>query len=89
MGPDRTKGVTSVNAEKRLRARIKRILLLAGLAQTQTTSILAEVEDRIVELFRAYSKAPEDLKDTVYSSGEEGIFRTLRRLNRNQGRLAP
>lgn len=73
------KKVTIVDAEKRLRMRIGRILSLAGLDQTQNSSLLKDVEDQIVELFRAYSRAEESVKDSVYAAGEKRLFRTIRK----------
>lgn len=69
-----------MDAEKRLRMRIRRILSLAGLDQNQASSALKNAEDQIVELFRAYSNAPENMKDSVYAEGEKRIFRAIRKV---------
>lgn len=67
-----------VDAEKKLKMRIRRILSLAGLEQTQTSSVLNDVVDQIVETFRAYSDADEETKKSVYVAGEEKIFQLIR-----------
>lgn len=72
--------MTLVNAEKKLRMRIRRVLSLAGLDQTQDASVLKDIENQIVELFRAYSSADESVKDSVYAAGEKRLFRAIRKV---------
>lgn len=67
-----------METENRMRDRIRRVLLLAGLGQTLTMSVMNELEGKILDLFRAYSDAPEEKKDEAYDRFEEHILHTLR-----------
>lgn len=66
-----------MNAERRLRRRIRRILSLAGFDQTQASYALRDVEDLIMRLFQEYSHASERRKDEVYARGEQRILEAI------------
>jgi hypothetical protein len=66
-----------VNAEEKLRARIRNILSVAGADNSQALSV-KEVEDGIIELFREYSHSPKDVRGSAYVKGKRGVLKTLR-----------
>lgn len=63
-----------MNAEGRLKKRIEHKLLQAGFDQAHTTD---ELKTQILELFRAYSNAPEEKKAAVYTRGQKRIMKAI------------
>lgn len=65
-----------MNAERKLRKRIRRVLSVAG-HNPAKASRMVEAEDQVLDLFRQYSKAPEHRKDEVYARGERKIVNAV------------
>ena len=74
-------------AEERLKARIGRVLSLAGINLEASSYSASEVEEQIVNLLRQYHDAPDRLKNEVYAKGEEDLLRKLLNIG-NQSRSA-
>jgi hypothetical protein len=66
---------SNMNPEEKLRERIRRTMLEAGIELAPEFAL--RLEDQIMQLFRNYSTAPEERKNQVYAAGEEGILNTL------------
>lgn len=67
-----------MNAERKLRGQITRVLSVTGIDHSKFPHTAKEVEDQTVELFRAYISAPEDERDAVYTKREEKIVNVVR-----------
>ncbi|MDQ3802254.1 MAG: hypothetical protein M3416_00125 [Acidobacteriota bacterium] len=66
-----------MNAEQKLRQRIRRMLVEAGANRIQPRSVLEEVEDQALQLLDEFIEADEADEDEVYEQGEKRILETL------------
>lgn len=62
-----------MNAEQKLKGRVKRILVKAGFGQSKVDT----ASDEALELFHAYLTAPPKSKAEVYDRGESKIIDSL------------
>lgn len=67
-----------MNAEYRLRARIRRELAEMGLDSPQDSPLAEEMENQILDLFRAYLRAPAEHRAEVYARAEQQVLERLR-----------
>jgi hypothetical protein len=65
---------------------VSRVLSKAGLDKTLEDSDVAQVKSQIVDLFRDYSRSPEQSRAEAYERGEAKILNTLRKAHRTKAR---
>lgn len=74
-----------MNAEHRLRARIRRELAEMGFDRPQDSSAADEMVNQIYELFRAYLRVPDERRTEVYDNVKRQLVEHLRSARENQG----